>query len=46
MDGKSKNIQKEQIDRLKQIFPEAVTEGKVDFEQLKATLFIYPDKFE
>jgi len=28
----------EQIERLKQIFPECVTEGQVDFDQLRATL--------
>ena len=30
MDGKSKDIKKEQIEKLKQLFPEAVSEGKVD----------------
>lgn len=34
----SVNLVTEQIERLKEIFPEVVTEGKVDFEKLKATL--------
>jgi len=38
MDGYSVNIKQEQIERLKEIFPEVVTEGKVDWEKLKATL--------
>lgn len=38
MDGYSVDIKKEQIERLKEIFPEVVTEGKVDLEKLKATL--------
>jgi adenine-specific DNA-methyltransferase len=32
------DITREQIERLKQIFPECVTEGKVDFDRLRATL--------
>ena len=38
MDGKSKDIKKEQIEKIKQLFPEAVSEGKVDWEKLKLTL--------
>ena len=34
----SADILTEQIERLKDLFPEAVTEGKVDFEKLKKTL--------
>ncbi|MBN2566119.1 MAG: site-specific DNA-methyltransferase, partial [Candidatus Eisenbacteria bacterium] len=34
----SPDLVSEQIDRLKELFPEAVSEGKVDFEKLKATL--------
>lgn len=34
----SLDIKKEQIQKLKSIFPEVVTEGKVDFEKLQATL--------
>lgn len=36
--GESKNIIRSQVDKLKEIFPEAVTEGKVDWEKLQATL--------
>lgn len=32
------NIIQEQIERLRRLFPECVTEGKVDFERLRATL--------
>jgi adenine-specific DNA-methyltransferase len=38
LNGKSEDILKGKIKELKKIFPEAITEGKVDFEQLKATL--------
>jgi hypothetical protein len=38
MNGKSEDILKDKIKELKKLFPEAVSEGKVDFEQLKATL--------
>ena len=38
MDGKSLNTVKSKIEELKAIFPEAVTEGKVDWEKLQATL--------
>jgi adenine-specific DNA-methyltransferase len=38
MNGKSKDLLKDKIKDLKKLFPEAVAEGKVDFEQLKATL--------
>ncbi|MBI2882535.1 MAG: site-specific DNA-methyltransferase [Candidatus Methylomirabilis oxyfera] len=34
----SANLVAEQIERLKEIFPEVVAEGRVDFEKLKATL--------
>ena len=37
-DGASANILKENIERLKELFPEIVTEGKIDFEALKETL--------
>ena len=33
----------DQVERLKSIFPEVVTEGKVDFEKLKATLGAFTD---
>lgn len=38
LDGKSLDITKENIEALKQLFPEVVTEGKVDFEKLKLVL--------
>src|SRR3990170_5714543 len=38
MDGKSLNTLQDQVEKLKQIFPEAVTEGKIDWEKLQATL--------
>ncbi len=38
MDGKSMDLTAKNIVRLKTIFPEAVTEGKVDFDVLKSLL--------
>ena len=38
MDGQSLNIKQDHIEKLKTLFPEAITEGKVDWEKLKATL--------
>ncbi len=38
MDGKSLNIPQTQLEKLKELFPEAISEGKVDWEKLKATL--------
>ena len=38
MDGKSLDITGEKIEQLKAIIPEAFTEGKVDWEKLKAAL--------
>ncbi len=38
MDGKSLDIQQDQLEKLKQLFPEAITEGRVDWEKLQATL--------
>ena len=38
MDGKSMDLTAENVARLKAIFPEAVTEGKVDFNVLKSLL--------
>ena len=35
---KSKDIKIEQIEKIKRLFPEAVSEGKIDFEKLKRTL--------
>ncbi|MBI5207307.1 MAG: site-specific DNA-methyltransferase, partial [Candidatus Firestonebacteria bacterium] len=38
MNGKSLNIMKEKISKLKEILPEAFTENKIDWEKLKAAL--------
>jgi len=38
MDGESLNISKEKIEQLKQLFPEVLSEDKIDFEKLKLTL--------
>ena len=38
LDLKSRNITEEQKTKLKEIFPEVVTEGKIDFEKLRLTL--------
>jgi adenine-specific DNA-methyltransferase len=38
MNGESLNIQQCQLEKLKQLFPETITEGKVDWEKLQATL--------
>jgi adenine-specific DNA-methyltransferase len=37
-DGESKDLVAENIEKLKQLFPEIVTEGKVDFETLQEVL--------
>lgn len=36
--GESLNIVNNQLEKLKFAFPEAVTEGKIDWEKLQATL--------
>ncbi|MBM4084826.1 MAG: site-specific DNA-methyltransferase, partial [Planctomycetes bacterium] len=36
--AESANLLAEQVAKLRELFPEAVTEGKVDFEKLRATL--------
>ena len=38
MDGTSQIPQQEKLEQLKQILPEAFSEGKIDWEKLKATL--------
>ncbi len=38
LDGKSKDIIESNIEKLKQIFPEIVTEDKIDFEKLQTIL--------
>lgn len=43
MDGKTVDIVSENISKLKQLFPEAFTEGKVDFDALKELLGEYVD---
>ena len=43
MDGKTMNIVAENVDKLKGLFPEAFTEGKVDFEALKEVLGSFAD---
>lgn len=39
MEGESINIISEQIEKLKQLFPETISEGKIDWEKLQATLW-------
>lgn len=41
MDGKSKDLLKENIKQLKQLFPEVCCEDKIDFEKLKQVLGEY-----
>jgi hypothetical protein len=38
MDEKPLNIKQDQVDKLRNIFPEAISEGGLDWEELKATL--------
>jgi adenine-specific DNA-methyltransferase len=38
MTGESLNIANDQLEKLKQLFPETITEGKIDWEKLQATL--------
>lgn len=38
VDLKSLNLTDDKLEKLKEIFPETVTEGKIDFEKLKLTL--------
>ena len=38
MDGLSLNLEKQNIQRIKELFPEAVEEGKVNFDMLRAML--------
>ena len=38
MEGESLNIIQDQLEKLKQLFPETITEGKIDWEKLQATL--------
>ncbi len=43
MDGKTMDIVAENVGKLKELFPEAFTEGKVDFEALKEVLGMFVD---
>jgi len=45
-DGASKDILDENIQKLKKVFPEIVTEDKIDFEKLKETLGEYVEDRE
>ena len=38
MEGYNDNIHQQQIDKLRQLFPEVITEGKIDWQKLQATL--------
>ncbi|MFK5937569.1 MAG: site-specific DNA-methyltransferase [Sulfurimonas sp.] len=44
LDGKSKNIVNENIQNLKELFPEVFSEGKVDFTKLQEELGEFTDK--
>ena len=46
LDGKSMDIVAENITKLKEIFPDVFSEGKVDFEVLEATLGEYVETSE
>ncbi len=46
LDGKSKDIVKDNIDKLKQLFPDVFTEDGIDFDVLKDTLGEYVDDKE
>lgn len=38
MDGLSLNLEKNNIDKIKELFPEVVEEGKINFDMLRAML--------
>ena len=46
LDGKSLDIEAENIEKLRQIFPEAFEEGKIDFDKLRQLLGDYVDDEE
>jgi adenine-specific DNA-methyltransferase len=46
MSGESKDIVTDNIQKLKELFPEVVTEDKIDFEQLKEVLGNYAEEKE
>ncbi|MEP6948288.1 MAG: hypothetical protein ABI863_03390 [Ginsengibacter sp.] len=37
MNGESLNIQQDNLNKLKELFPDVFSEGKLDWEKLKAT---------
>lgn len=43
LNGESKDIVSENISKLREIFPEVITEGKIDFDKLKTDLGEYVD---
>ena len=43
MNGKSTEIVGQNIERLKELFPDVFTEGKIDFDVLRETLGYYVD---
>lgn len=44
LNGKSMNIVEDNIEKLKSIFPDVFTEGKVDFDKLQDVLGNYIEK--
>jgi len=38
MDGKSENITEQQLAKLKELFPEVFSEGRIDWDKFKSTL--------
>lgn len=38
LDGKSLDLEKLNIEKLKELFPQVVTEGKIDFDKLRLIL--------
>ena len=43
LDGKSMNIIEQNIEKLKEIFPEVFSEGKIDFSKLEEELGTFKD---
>jgi hypothetical protein len=44
LDGKSKDLINENIEKLKEIFPEVFSEGKIDFSKLEEELGFFKEK--
>ena len=44
LDGKSMNIIEQNIEKLKEIFPEVFSEGKIDFSKLEEELGFFKEK--